>query len=65
MHKIFTAIEHFKSNLNRVNDALIKHERALAVAHGHADADAGHRELYGAIHRLARLTGDLKNALAR
>jgi hypothetical protein len=55
-------VERFKLNVNRVNAALLKHERTLAVAHGHSDD--GHRELYGTVHRLARLIGDLKNALA-
>jgi hypothetical protein len=61
-HEIFAALERFKVDVDRVNAGLLKHERTLSAAHGHADE--GHRELYGMVHRLQRLTGDLKNALA-
>ena len=53
---VFDALEKLKSDVSSLNSALLQHERKIASTQ-HRDSD--HAELYGFVHRLSRLLGDL------
>ena len=56
----FDALDRLRGDVASVHAGLLKHERTLAHGHQH---DAGHAELYGFIHRMARLFGDMQPIL--
>jgi hypothetical protein len=55
------ALDRLRGDVANLNAALVKHERVLAQNHQHDD---GHRELYGFVSRITRVTADMKAVLA-